>query len=276
MSIKKVDSHKMNIFGSAAGVMAITLTASLMCGCGSLVPMPELTDEQTELVTEYAAGLLLKHDMAAREGNLLDEEELARDEELEAQARERDRAAKAAAEEYLAKKAQASKDTDKDKNADDSDSNGSSKSSSEPTDEVVGDLASFYGMDGFSVAYKGYELTPTYPTSGEDMLMAMDATAGMQLCVLRFDVTNNSGSDALFDMFYRSPNFYLTVNGEPSVHHQYTLLLDDMAASNDQFAAGQTQERVLIFEISDTITDIGSMSLSARNADGVKGTMPIR
>jgi hypothetical protein len=251
------------------------LAVSLLCGCGNLAGMPTLTEEQTELVTEYAAGLILKHDESFDDGALLDDEELAKQEAQEALQRERDREAKAAAEDYLAKKANADK-SKKDKKDKSEDSNDSSSEESKPSEATVADMAAFYGMDSFSISYKGYILTDSYPTSGEDMLMAMDATSGNQLCVLKFDVTNISGSDATFDMFYRNPNFYLNIDGQPQVHQQYTLLLDDMAASNDAFAAGQSEERVLIFEISDSVSDIGSMSLSARNSEGQKGTMPIQ
>ncbi|MBR6238347.1 MAG: hypothetical protein IKQ83_04805 [Lachnospiraceae bacterium] len=266
----KTTSYRLSkgIILCAAGILA----GSVLTGCGSLVPMPELTEEQTELVTEYAAGLILKYDLTAVDGKLLTPEELAQNEMLEAQQRQRERDAKAAAEDYLAKKANAGKDK---KNKSDSDSS-SDSSAKAPTEQTVGDLADFYGMDGFDISYSGFEISDSYPTSGEDMLMAMDATAGKTLCVLKFNVTNSSGADATFDMFYRSPNFYLSINGGEKVHHQYTLLLDDMAASNDPVAAGETIERVLIFEIPEDVGSVSSLSLQAKNAEGVKGTMNLQ
>ena len=252
--------------------VAVLLTCTVLGGCGSLVPMPELTEEQTQLVTEYAAGLILKYDLTAVDGKLLTAEELAQSEMLEAQQRQREREAKAAAEDYLAKKANAAKD--KKKNSDkDSKSDSSSKA---PTEQTVGDLADFYGIDGFDINYTGYEISDSYPTSGEDMLMAMDATPGKTLCVLKFNVTNSSGADATFDMFYRNPNFYLSVNGGDRVHQQYTLLLDDMAASNDPVAAGETVERVLIFEVPEDVGSVSSLSLQVKNSEGVKGTMNLQ
>ncbi len=254
---------------------AVIIMSAAMCGCGLIPELPALTEEETQLVTEYAAGLLLEHDINSSGDNLLDEEELAKGEALEAEKRQRDRDAKAAAEDYLAKKANAGKDKkEKDKAGDENAPDESSKA--ESSNQTVNDLASFYGMDAFSISYKDYVLTDSYPESGEDMLMAMDATPGSTLCVLKFDVTNISGSDATFDMFYRSPNFYLKVNGMDQVHQQYTLLLDDMAAGNDLFAAGSTEERVLIFEVSDSVTDVESMSLTAKNPEGLKGTMPLK
>lgn len=277
--MRKTYRDNNRIYTAAGRLKAIRLAALAliagvcMTGCG-IVDMPELTDEQTELVTEYAAGLMLKYDISYAGDSLLDPETLARQEAKEAQIRERERAAKAAAEDYLAKKANAGKDKSTDKEASPSDSSGSGSTAN--SEQSVGDLADFYGIDGFDISYTGYELTDSYPDSGEDMLMAMDATAGNTLCVVKFNVTNNSGSDAMFDMFYRNPNFYLSVNGGDRVHQQYTLLLDDMAASNDSFAAGQTMERVLIFEVPDSVGSISSLSMQVKNADGDKGVMNLQ
>ncbi len=252
--------------------VAIILSAATVSGCG-LVEMPELTEEQTELVTEYAAGLILKYDLSNPESDLLSEEELARLEEEERLKREKERAAKAAAEDYLAKKANA--DKEKEQKSSDS-SKDQSSGGSQNTDQAVGDLAQFYGMNDFSISYAGYEITDSYPSSGEDMLMAMDATPGKTLCVLKFNVTNNSAAQATFDMFYRNPNFFLTIDGGEKVHQQYTLLLNDMAASNDPVEPGQTLERVLIFEVPNSVQSIGTMSLQAKNQEGVKGTMNLQ
>ncbi len=252
-------------------VLMSVLIGTTLTGCG-LVAMPELTEEQTELVTEYAAGLILKYDMNAPQSELLNEEDLATLEAQEAEKRRKEREAKAAAEDYLAKKANAEKDKKENKDDESSDS----ESSKKDEDTQVGDLAQFYGMDGFSISYTGYELTDSYPTSGEDLLMAMDATEGKQLCVLKFEVTNTGSSEQTFDMFYRNPNFYLMIDGGEKIHQQYTLLLDDMAASNDSMASGETFERVLIFEVPDSIDNIGSMTMQAKNSEGVKGTMILK
>lgn len=270
----KNDNRIKSVSVRTGAVMLATMLASAgLCGCG-LVTIPELDEEQTALVTEYAAGLILKYDPLTPETSLLDDEELAKQAQEEALKRQREREAKAAAEDYLAKKANASKNKEEEKKGEESDKESSKKK--EDSEQAVGDLAQFYGMNDFSISYTGYELTDSYPTSGSDLLMAMDATEGKTLCVLKFSVTNNSGGDAVFDMFYRSPNFYLSIDGAEKVHQQYTLLLDDMAASNDTFSAGETQERVLIFEVPDSTTSIGTMSMQAKNSDGLKGTMPLQ
>ncbi len=266
--MNRISGKKTGLRKKALSAVLIFGACIALTGCG-LVDMPELTEEQSALVTEYAAGLILKYDITAVGDKLLTEEELAKGELEEAEKRQKEREVKEAAEDYLAKKANAGKDK---KDAGDSSSSDSTASVT-PTEQAIGDLADFYGMDGFDVSYTGYEISYSYPTSGEDLLMAMDATPGKTLCILKFNVTNNSGADATFDMFYRSPNFYLSINGGEKVHQQYTLLLDDMAASNDTLLAGQTVERVLIFEVPEDVGSISTMSMQAKNAEGLKGTM---
>ncbi|MBP9997529.1 MAG: hypothetical protein KBT19_09745 [Lachnospiraceae bacterium] len=240
-------------------------------GCGLFATVPTLDDDQTKLVTEYAAGLILRQNEMYDTG-VLDEEALKEAEADEALEREKERKIKEAAADYLAKT--------QNKNADNADDHeGSSdgdaaKQESEPAEQVVDNVAAFYGIEGFDVNYTGYDMCKSYPEAGENLIMSMDATPGKNLCIVKFDVTNNSGADASFDMFYRSPDFYLIADGE-KVHYQSTLLLDDMAAYNGDLPTGQTTPMVLVFEVDEASSSLGAMSLYMKNGD-VKGTMNLQ
>ena len=240
--------------------VSLVLVLGMLMGCGQLVEMPELSEEETELVTEYAAGLMIKYD-SKYSGSILNDENLAKEKEKEAADREKRRAYEEAAARYLEKTAA---------NQEDSagpESSASSEVAAPVTENYIDNIASFYGIDGIQVGYAGYSLTYSYPESG-DMLMAMDATPGRQLLVLKFDVTNISGVDTNFDMFYRQPGFSVSVNGERRIHNQATLLLDDMAAYAGNIMAGQTIPMVLVFEVSDSISVIDSMTLKVVGDSG--------
>ena len=48
-------------------------------------------------------------------------------------------------------------------------------------------IEEFYGIDGISISYTGYELKDTYPdASGDDLVFSMNASAGCKLVVLNF------------------------------------------------------------------------------------------
>ena len=93
----------------------ILLSALCITGCG-IPQIREMSEEQEKLVTEYAAGLLIKYDPSAK-SNLLDEEQLAKAEEEERIQREKDERTKQLAEEYVAKQQAAEAEKQKKKDA---------------------------------------------------------------------------------------------------------------------------------------------------------------
>ena len=72
----------------------------LLCGCNSDVP--DLTPEQTALISEYATHLLVKHSELS-DRNLLDEKELEAGIIAEAEEKERQKKADEIAQSYLNK-----------------------------------------------------------------------------------------------------------------------------------------------------------------------------
>lgn len=244
--------------------MLVCVSTLGLAGCGEHIT--ELTEEETQLVAEYAAGLVLKYDTSF-ENRLLSEYELVEAEAEEAKRLKWEAAKKEAAEKYKEKLAQAEKE--KAEAAGNASGRGESSAASAV---AVDNLAGFYGLESFNASYLGYELTDTYPESGrDDFFLAMDATKGNQFCIVKLNVTNISGSTADFDMFSKGANIYAVINGN-KVHAQYTLLLDDFAAYKGEIEPNASEEMVLVFEISDEITSIDSLSLSVRNGD-LKGNM---
>lgn len=229
----------------------------MMClfliGCGKS-EIPEYSEEQTEEITEYAAGLMLKYD-SKYSSKLLTKDELAKMTAEEKEDREKEKAYKEAAAKYANKKEAES----------DNASGSNSSGASEPVEKPLNNIAEFYGIEGVMATYTGYELTASYPSSGEDMLMAMEATPGHQLLILKFDVSNTLGDSVNFDMFYRKPKFSLSIDGDSGIYNQSTLLLDDMAAYVGELPGNSTVPMVLIFEVGDDIAGVGSLTLSARN-----------
>lgn len=248
-------------------ILVACMATMMLGGCAELVDMPELSDEESELVTEYAAGLVLKYD-GSFSSRLLSDEELAKEEAKELEAIAKENEMKAAAEKYLNAKKNATKDEEP---AATPNAGGAAPSSS---DVAVSNVADFYGQSGFSVSYTGYELCDSYPNAGrDDYFMAMDATDGKQFCVLKFNVVNSNAQAAEFDMFDANPSISAYINGE-KLHAQYTLLPDDLAAYKGELEPGADNEMVLIFEVDDDMTSVDSLQLSLKNGDS-KGTMDI-
>ena len=98
------------------------------------------------------------------------------------------------------------------------------------TVEVVPQLSvsEFFAEDSFSIDYASYTLCQSYPeTVGEDFFMAMDATEGHQLCVVKFSVENMSASEQELNMLNKQGRYSLRIDGGKIVQAQSTLLMDE-------------------------------------------------
>lgn len=205
--------------------------AVFLTGCGST--MPELTQEETDLISEYAVGILLKYDKK-HSSRLVDttaydivEEETPEDqpaEELEQEPEE---------------------ETPVD------DSEVVDVSEDEEIEEIPATIEEYYGIQDFTFQYAGYQLEQSYPPGADDsdMFFAMDATEGTQLLVLRFTATNVSGSDQTLNMLGYGARFRVSVNGGSSQGALATMLLNDLQTYNEVVPAGTGVELVSIVEV---------------------------
>lgn len=117
-------------------------------------------------------------------------------------------------------------------------------------------ISNALGMDGFLINYKSYDIVDTYTE-------AVVAGEGMKIIVLKFEVTNVSDRELLFDL---EPSTLIysykgTFNGERTYNAQITLLLNALNSYKENFSPGQTTETVLIYkaptqDLVDGITEI--------------------
>jgi hypothetical protein len=120
-----------------------------MTGCG-FVDIPDLSDEQTELISEYAVNLLLKHAQGSNE-RILSAEEVQKA-ESEAAAEE-----KAHANEKAGVNSKNSAKQDKE-NADTS-----SKNSSDGAAVTDTSISDFFGIQGVDIEFRDFDVCSSYP-----------------------------------------------------------------------------------------------------------------
>lgn len=213
------------------GIMA----AALMSGCGA--QMPDLTQEETNLISEYAVGVLLKYDKY-HSSRLVDTTgyDTAADttEEISEEMPEQPPEEQSEPEEVS---------TDGTEVVD--------VSEDEEAQQVPATIEEYYGIQDFTFLYTGYELVQNYPPDAaeDDVFFAMDATDGMQLLVLKFMVTNNSSMDQTLNMLEHGARFRVSVNGGATQGALATMLLNDMQTYDDVIQAGSSMELVSIIEI---------------------------
>ena len=115
-------------------------------------------------------------------------------------------------------------------------------------------------LSGFSVSYDGYTVTKKYPD--DNLGFSMVATSKSNLLVLKFSVKNDSASEANLNInnIYR---YRCIINGSSKVNAQVTALLNALNTWDGNLAGGETKEMVLVFQISEEVSDnINKINLS--------------
>lgn len=205
------------------------MVTALLTGCGS---MPDLTQEETELISEYAVGVLLKYD-TSNSRRLVDTS--AYDEAAET--------------EEVVEETAEEPEADEPETAQMDDTEIIDVSQDEEIMPTT--IESYYGIQDVVFQYTGYELADSYPSAEteEDMFFTMDATEGTELLVLKFNATNTSGSDIALNMLEHGARFRVSVNGEASKGALATMLINDIQTYDEILPAGSSVELISIVEV---------------------------
>ena len=164
------------VCGALLCAMMLSMTA-----CGNEIP--DLTEEESQRIGEYAAVTLLKYD-ANNRSRLVDPEVVIAKLEKEA-AKETTKASQ------------------EEGKAEETGSTGTTEVTM-PTaqEEITASMEDFFGLpEGVSITYEDYMVADSYPEDGvEDDYFALDASMGKKLLVLRFHLTNGSEQEETIDL----------------------------------------------------------------------------
>ena len=230
------------VCGAMLCAMVLTMTA-----CGSEIP--ELTDEESQQIGEYAAVTLLKYD-ANNRSRLVDPEiviaKLEKDAAKEARRQEN---------------AQTEETTD----------TNTATEIQMPTakEDIIASMEEFFGLaGGVTLTYKDYQVADSYPEDGStDDFFALDAAPGKKLLILNFQLTNGTEQEESMDFLNASSRYIITVNGSIRGNALTTMLPNDMSTYTETLGAGESQELFLMLEVNEeAANDIQSISLKLKNA----------
>ncbi len=236
----------------------IMIIGTMMCGCGANVP--ELSETEETVVVEYATNLLVKYSSVA-DRNLLNEDELAVEIAKQAEEKERFLKTKEMEKAYL-QSLEGNKATDTTVNTD-------NKEANEAVSVPQKTVSEFVAEDSISINYDSYLLCTSYPdNSVEDFFLAMDATEGHQLCVVKFRVENLSATDKELNMLNKQGRYSLRIDGGKTVQAQSTLLMDDLSSFVGTIPANGKEQMVLIFEVPGDLSQIGTLDLIMKDSNG--------
>lgn len=206
--------------------------AILLTGCGD---MPNLTQDETELISEYAVGVLLKYD-TAHGRRLVDTSGY----ELPVEEPEPEESVEEPEEPIEEEQQEPEEPVVVDVSQDE-----------EQTQPTASSVEQYYGIPNIMITYQGCEMADSYPPTGEDdtLFFSMDATPGQQLLVLKFNAQNLSGEDQALNMLGYGATFRVSVNGEPSKGALATMLVNDMQTYNSVILANSAVDLVSIVEV---------------------------
>ncbi len=223
-----------------------------LTGCTSAIP--ELTEDEQDMVTQYMADVLLKYDANYQE-SLLEEEELALALEEQRQKEEEARLQAEEQERLEQEKIEASKPDDIE--------------TKEPEKKAgVEEMADAVGVDNIEFDYLGYELTSRYPQAGEnELVFAMTPTAGNELLVMKFNLANVGDSEIDLDMINLGTSYAVKINSGSYATVLTSLLENDLSTLVATVPVETGTEVVLISEVPEG-TQIDSVILYVRAQDG--------
>lgn len=247
--------------GKILGLMA--MSAVLLAGCADA--MPEMTDDESELIAEYAADLLLKYSpnydyKIAGEQELAEAMELDRLQQASLEAEESTETVPVEETTEIAPKG----DQEGENNNNGEQTPAETESAEvELINDIDADIAELLSIDDVVIRYQSFGLCSSYPEGSAGF--SVTAAQGKTLLVVRFDVESAAGGAVECNLFDYNLKISMGVNGR-SAQALSTLLPDDIASYVDTIPEGTTKELVAIAEIGEiSDEEIESLSLQISN-----------
>lgn len=221
-------------------VVALSLTIAsvfTLCSCAGKL---EYTEQQEDVIADYMANLLLRHDVNYQY-EYISEEETTTEEVTDEQEETTD---------LYAEEINGSQDVNSTPEM-----GGDNKVSTD-------DLASALEMpEGISVKYDGYEVTDIF-SDDEDSLFVMKAVEGYRLLVVKFKVTNTTGEDISVNMMEKISKYKGIVNDNKKYNSQLTLFLNALNTFEGTISAGSTKTMFLLYQTQlDSAEQLSSLSV---------------
>lgn len=210
----------------------------LLTGCTENV---NLTEQESDMIAEYASGLLLKHDRNYNQSVLILEEESKAEIET------------AAEEEKIQEPENKGTAGEEEKQGTGMESAVQGIGSLEPEIKLsIEKLPEILGLDGFHLLYTGYEICDFYPNTSENgaMDLVVNSGADYELMVIKLSIQNISDESKDFNILNSSSSFSIRINDQIDSKMDKTMLLNDFTTFSQAIEPGQSADSVLIGKIS--------------------------
>ena len=214
------------------------VAAGLLTGC--MDHMPDMTEEQSALVAEYAADMLLKYS-PNYDYKIADEEVLV-EEEPTKEVTEEMTEDTVQEQETVEVEMQVEQETATEED-----------SALNIVDAKEVDFAETFGIEDVSIQYDSMELCTAYPSGEVGAGFSVSAADGNTLLVMHFTVENTSEAVITCDLFEKDFDLSMNLNGGNYKKISSTLLVNDFTTYIEEIPAGESAETVIV-------TEVGEMS----------------
>ena len=231
--------NRKNLLKNFLNLCIVVICVFTFSGCESL----EYTDEQEDIIANYAANLVLRHDVNYKY-NYITEEESTQEETNTVVEKETTLAGENSSE--------------------------STTQNTEQTDVIStsNDITSILKLPtGITAEYMDYDVVSQYPGDKSDDVFIMKALDGNKLLVVKFKISNTSTQDISLNMMQNIQKFKGIVNGTKKYNAQLTLLLDALNTYEGTLSAGSVNTFVLVYQTQlDSKDDVTSLSIAVTDA----------
>lgn len=227
-------------------VLCLLASAICMTACGNSIP--DMTQEQEDLVAQYAAGTLLEH-LNESGTRLVD-------------------TSKPKEEPTLADAVAVTQKPEPGVSGNDMETDETPEQTMENKETAQISATQVLQIEPLTIAYTGYEICDSYPEqSGEELYFSMEAGTGKKLLVLQISVTNPGQEQVEFDTLHKhNIKYRVMLNGTDRHQVMLTMLDNDFSAMDIMIDPGETVQTVLLAEVSDeTAQQITSVDLIIRS-----------
>lgn len=112
------------------------------------------------------------------------------------------------------------------------------------------EIGKLFGMEGVEVNYMGFQAVDTYPVLEENQLeFKMEASQGTKLIAVKYELLNRKEEPVSCNIIGQNIKFQMRFNGSDYVGVQKTLLKDDFANLNCILQPNETKEVVVISQV---------------------------
>ncbi len=250
--------------GKILGLLA--MSAVLLTGC--VDSMPELTTEQSEIIAEYAAGLLLKYSSNYNY-------KIASEQEVAAAMAARQEVSEPETEEET-NTTQTEEETNPNPNTSSSETPATETESGAEQVQIVADLdfAAELDIDDLIIRYQSFELCSSYPQDNSGF--SLSAAQGKKLLVIHFDLEGLPEEDIDCNLFDYDIKMRVNINDTTSATVLSTMIPNDLASYMEVVHAGEIVDVVAVAEINDMMEEeIQTLTLRA-SAKGQTCTVKLK